>query len=260
MNLSIVDWFGYNLTPKDRMRMIKEAGFAGVMLLWTNYFDEDYKQFPEYARNAGLYIDNAHAPYKQANPIWEDTINGQDACQEIITCIKECALYDVPTLVMHPENKNGSEVADLPYDFSIGIERFKRIVETAERLDVNVTIENMSRPECLEQIFNNIQSERLGLCFDSGHWNLFTPDIDFLSLYGDRLMALHLHDNNSTDDWHALPFTGNINWSDIREKLSETSYTGPIALEVGNKNFEHIETPSAFLALALECAERLAGI
>ena len=52
MNLSIVDWFGYNLSPQDRMRFIKDAGFDGVLLLWADYFDKDFMRFPEYAKNA----------------------------------------------------------------------------------------------------------------------------------------------------------------------------------------------------------------
>jgi sugar phosphate isomerase/epimerase len=43
----------------------------------------------------------------------------------------------------------------------------------------------MNRPEYLERIFQDIQSERLGFCFDSGHCNVFTPNVDFLALYGE---------------------------------------------------------------------------
>lgn len=257
MNLSIVDWFGYNLSPHDRMRYIKEAGFSGILLLWADYFDEDYKLFPEYARNAGLYVENVHAPYMNANAFWEDTISGQEAYQEIVTCVEDCAVHNIPTLVMHPENKNGTETVEPPCNFSIGIERMKRIIDTAERLSVNIAVENMSRPEYLGRIFNNIQSERLGFCFDSGHCNVFTPDIDLLSLYGDKLMALHLHDNNGAEDWHSLPFSGNVNWTDIAIKLKRVSYNGAITLEVGNKRFKHIDNPNEFLSLAVESAERM---
>ena len=31
---TIVDYFGYNLSPQDRMRVIRQAGFDGVILLW----------------------------------------------------------------------------------------------------------------------------------------------------------------------------------------------------------------------------------
>jgi hypothetical protein len=41
MNFTIVDWFGYNLLPQERMSAIKAAGFTGAMLLWINQFDRD---------------------------------------------------------------------------------------------------------------------------------------------------------------------------------------------------------------------------
>ena len=260
MRISIVDWFGYNLSPQDRMRFIKEAGFDGVLLLWADYFDKDYKKFPEYARNAGLYVENAHAPYMNANALWEDTINRQDTCKELISCIEGCAVYEIPTLVMHPENKSGTETVGLPPDFTIGIERMKQIVDTAERLNVNIAVENMSRREYLDCIFQNVHSERLGFCFDSGHWNVFTPEHDLLTQYGDKLMALHLHDNDGVDDWHSLPFSGNIGWNDIADKLKAIAYKGAIAFEVGNKKFEHIEKPDKFLKLAFDSAERIKSL
>jgi sugar phosphate isomerase/epimerase len=257
MNLSIVDWFGYNLSPQVRMRLIKEAGFDGVLLLWADYFDKDYMYFPDYARNAGLYVENAHAPYMNANDLWQDTIDGQEACNLLVSCVEDCAVHEIPALVMHPENKNGAETVELPVDFTFGIERIKRIVDTADRLNVNVAVENMSRYEYLNCIFENIQSNRLGFCFDSGHCNVFTPGQDLLTQYGDRLMAQHLHDNDGVDDWHSLPFSGNIQWNDIAEKLQANKYNSAIALEIGNKKFEHITKPDDFLKLAAESAERI---
>jgi sugar phosphate isomerase/epimerase len=260
MILSIVDWFGFYLSPQDRMRLIKDAGFDGVLLLWADYFDKDFMRFPEYARNAGLFVENAHAPYMNANDIWKDTLNGQEACKQLISCVEDCAKYEIPTLVMHPENKNGTETVDLPDDFSIGIDRIKRITDTAERLNVNIAVENMSRSEYLDCIFQNIQSDRLGFCYDSGHCNLFTPEQDLLTKYGNKLMSLHLHDNNSAEDWHSLPFSGDINWNDIAAKLRSVSFNGSIALEVGNTRFELISKPDEFLKLAVESAERIRAL
>lgn len=260
MHLSIVDWFGFNLSPQDRMRLIKDAGFNGVLLLWADYFDKDYKKFPEYARNVGLYVENAHAPYMNANALWEDTVNGRDACNALISCVEDCAIHGIPTLVMHPENKSGTETVGLPSDFTLGMDKMKRIADAAERFCVNIAVENMSRHEYLDCIFQNIRSERLGFCFDSGHCNVFTPAHDLLTQYGDRLMALHLHDNDGINDWHALPFSGNINWNETADKLSRIPYSGAIALEVGNARFEHIVEPRAFLKLAVESAERVRGL
>jgi len=256
MDLAIVDWFGYNLSPQDRMRLIKEAGFSGVLLLWADYFDKDYKRFPEYAGKAGLHVENAHAPYLNANDLWEDTVDGQEACGQLVSCVRDCAAYGIPTLVMHPENKRGTETACLPADFTVGIERFRCIIDAAERLNVNVAVENMSRREYLDCIFQSIRSDRLKFCFDSGHCNVFTPEHDLLTEYGDKLAALHLHDNNGADDWHSLPFSGGIGWDDIARRLRRAAFNGAVALEVGNKRFERIEEPDEFLSLAYESAER----
>ena len=87
MKYTIVDYFGYDLSPQERMKAIKRAGFDGVILLWADYFDADYRDFPQYAENAGLYVENAHAPYMQANTIWEDTITGQEYTNHIIIFI-----------------------------------------------------------------------------------------------------------------------------------------------------------------------------
>lgn len=46
---TIVNYFGYDLSPQERMKAIKTAGFDGVILLWANYFDSDYKEFLKYA-------------------------------------------------------------------------------------------------------------------------------------------------------------------------------------------------------------------
>ena len=252
MKYTIVNYFGYNLSPKERMKTIKQAGFDGVILLWADYFDADYRDFPQYAENAGLYVENAHAPYMQANTIWEDTITGQEYTNHIIRCIEDCSVYYIPTLVMHPING----ITPLPKN-DIGINRFKKIIEVAEKYSVNVAIENQGNPEYIDYVFRNIPSNRLKFCFDSGHENFYSPHLDLLNLYGDKLIALHLHDNNGQEDAHALPFTGNVDWNGIASKLEKINYTGAIALETLNKGFEHIENPVEFLKIALDRAKKV---
>jgi len=255
MNVTIVDYFGYQLPPQERFRLIKAAGFDGIAgLLWQDDFDQDYQLFPQYASHTGLYIESIHAPWWGVNDLWIDNLCGQAFMEEICKLLKTCLNYDIPTLVLHPENKNGTVYAELPATFEFGLDKIRKITAEAERLNINIAIENMCHPEYLECIFSNIDSNRLGLCFDSGHWHVFMPDIDLLALYGSRLMALHLHDNNGKEDWHALPLSGNIDWKRMASQLNQTNYTGAISLEVGNKTHEHIEEPDKFLKLAFERA------
>ena len=67
------------------MRLIKEAGFSGIIgIMWSDIFDANYKKFPEYARNAGLYVENMHAMWTGANELWADNLAGQNFMEEII--------------------------------------------------------------------------------------------------------------------------------------------------------------------------------
>lgn len=246
---TIVDYFGHDLSPQERMKAIKTAGFDGVILLWADYFDSDYKDFPSYADKAGLFVENAHAPYMQANAIWEDKIEGESYTEHIIECIKDCSDYRIPTLVVHPING----ITPLPKQ-NIGLERFKRITDIAEKYNINIAIENQGNPQYIDYVFNEVKSEKLYFCFDSGHEKYYSPQLDLLELYGDKLIALHLHDNDGKDDAHALPFTGVVDWQKISNQLKNLDYQGAIALETLNKGFEHIKDPVAFLTLALQRA------
>lgn len=248
---TIVDYFGYNISPKERMNAIKAAGFDGVILLWAEYFDEDFNRFPDYAAEAGLYVENAHAPYRGANALWYDNLRGADYTERLIACITDCVFYGIPTLVMHPTSKGD---IPLPCD-GVGLDRMKRIAEAAERFDVNVALENMGSPDYIGYIFDNVKSKRLGFCYDSGHHLCFTPERDLLSEYGDRLMALHLHDNDGAADSHNLPLTGKVNWTKLSQKLEALGYGGACALEAQNGGFEDITDPVEFLRIALSKAK-----
>ena len=90
MDFTIVDYFGYNMPGRERMRLIKEAGFKGIVgLLWRNDFDADYNKFPKYAYEAGLYIENIHGPWRGLNDIWNDNLTGQNFAGNIVSIIQD---------------------------------------------------------------------------------------------------------------------------------------------------------------------------
>lgn len=226
----IFNWFGYSIDNKERMKLIKEAGFDSVLLWWSdeyNDIDGDKELLPGLARKNGLYIENVHAPYENANSIWEDGIDSKSIIDIYTGCIADCAKYNIKTVVIHvSKGKNPP-----PFN-NLGLDRFKYLTDFAEKAGVNIALENLKEPKYLEFIFSKIDSSRLGFCFDSGHENFYTKGADLLSKYGHRLMALHLHDNDGTDDQHRIPGEGTINWDKIKEAINKTNYSGSITLEV----------------------------
>lgn len=244
----IFSWFGYPIDMKERFRLIKKAGFDGVLLWWSDEnIDTDgiKERQPELALKNGLLIENVHLPFKEINDLWLDNINGDEYEKLIINNIRQCENFQIPTVVIHlTEGNNPPPVSE------IGLNRIKKMVDIAE---------NLRKSEHMDCAFQEISSSKLGLCYDSGHNNCFTPKRDFLKQYGDRLFALHLHDNDGIDDLHMIPFDGNIEWYKIKSQIEDICYKGHISLEVVKRKQDKYENLSAeeFLRKAFISATKI---
>jgi L-ribulose-5-phosphate 3-epimerase len=250
-------WFGYQIKNKERFKLIRETGFDNVFLWWGDEY-EDYdgdKNFlPGMARSTGLDVENVHAPFDNANRIWTDSINADDIVKRYAKCIIDCSQHNISTVVIHITNGDTPPPPTL-----LGLDRIRYLVEVAEQRGVNIALENLRRPQYMEFIFANVQSNRLGFCYDSGHENCYSKGTDLLSKYGDKLMALHLHDNDGTDNQHRIPGEGTINWDSVVEKIKSIGYNGAISLEVINEQSKQYSVVSAreFLLTANEKISRL---
>jgi len=247
--ITIYDWFGYELSIKERYQLIKKAGFDGVLLWWSEYLDRnDYRNGPQIVREAGLFIENIHTPFQAQNDIWLDNLNGEASINYYLQCVADCAEFEIPTMVVHLPND------DKPYN-SLGLDRINRLAEKAEQLGVNVALENLRNFANLSYMLEQVDSLRIGFCYDCCHHYHNYPAYNLLSMYGSRLMALHLHDYN-INTIHRLPFDGTIDWSVAMKKIAKTGYTGAIAIEAMNWNYEDLSSEE-FLQEAYTRAKRL---
>lgn len=248
--ISIYDWFGYELPMRERYQFIREAGFDGVLLWWSEDFGRgDYRGGPQLAREAGLLIENIHAPIQNQNNLWLDNLDGEALMNCYLQCIRDCAEFEIPTMVVHLPDEDHLHNA-------LGLDRIKRIAEKAEQLGVNVALENLWNLTNLSYVLEQVNALRIGFCYDSGHHYRYYPDKDLLSVYGSRLMAVHLHDNNGSYAQHGLPFDGTLDWSTLMRTIAETNYSGPTAIEAMNWEYEGLSTKE-FLYEAFERAKRL---
>ena len=135
--ITIYDWFGYELPIKERYRLIKKAGFDGVLMWWSEHLNRnDYRNGPQMAREEGLFIENIHTPFQVQDYIWLDNLDGEASIDCYLQCVKDCAEFEIPTMVIHlPDD-------DKPYN-ELGLNRITKIAEKAEQLGVNVALENL---------------------------------------------------------------------------------------------------------------------
>jgi sugar phosphate isomerase/epimerase len=254
MDSCIFCWFGYKYPFGELIQLIKEAGFQSVMIWWGEREDDSVpkERKPDIVRKAGLKLLNAHLPFTMVDALWKDTLDGEEMFEIYSSYIDDCKIHEIPTAIMHTTNR------DAPHPNKIGLTRFRKLIEKAEKNGVNIAIENVFMPEYMDYVFNNIESERLKFCYDSGHANCFTPEIDMLAKYGDKLAALHLHDNDGSGDQHLLPFNGNINWEQIMAQLKRFKFDGPLALEVFARENDGTTAPQ-YLSEAMKRVQKLKG-
>ena len=215
-----------NSDPTETFEAIKRAGFDAVLVNLSGSFD-NAKQV-EIIRSVGLDIDNCHAPWNKINHLWRDTLEGQGVFEMLRDNFLECGRFDIPRVVLHVSSGN-----DYPPISEIGMDRMARLIEIADKADVDICLENQRFFHFIDYIYVKLDCPRLKFCFDSGHEACFSQTKLALPKYRHKLAALHLHDNSGiydADD-HLLPDRGTgVDWDYVRRNLE--GYEGVISLEV----------------------------
>ena len=81
-------------------------------------------------------------------------------------------------------------------------------------------------------------ADYFGYCIDTGHankalrFNNNPSPQDHIRMCGNRIIALHLNDNDTLTDQHKIPKTGTINWDDVLSALDEVGYKGTYNMEL----------------------------
>jgi uncharacterized protein y4fM len=216
-----------NVTVSETIDAIKKAGFKDVFVQWYNK-EWEYSQEEQlkYARKQGLNIIFAHLGYKNINDLWKECDEGNKLVENYKKDIKICKQNNIPMVVMHLTSK---KVA--PNYNEIGLERIREIVNYAKELDIKVAFENTKIKGYLEYVIQNLDNDNVGICYDAGHCHVHFNDEFPYEMFKNKIFAVHLHDNDKSDDLHLLPFDGTIDWEKVIKKLRDCNYEGPITLE-----------------------------
>lgn len=242
---------GYDVPFSERYKLIRDAGFDCVMLWWSDRFGRGvgYEKDADLAREAGLNIENMHAPVHEQNDLSLDNEHGNHVFQDYLQCVEDCHRHLIPTIVIH-----------LPDDIhpinQVGNDRLDRIIDRAGELNVQVAFENLRNIHNIASVLNRVKIPHVGYCYDSCHHINYASDLDLLELYGNRLKAIHLHDNGGSHNQHQLPFDGSIDWSLVMGKIKKTGYGRAVTLEPMNWDYTHLGIRD-FLRQAYERAKKL---
>lgn len=107
------------------------------------------------------------------------------------------------------------------------------------------------------QVYAHYPSAYIGFCYDSGHAILGHSRMDRLAPLMERLVVLHLHDNNGQEDQHRLLFDGVVDWVLAAALIAKSPYQKPLSYEVSMRN-AGISDEATFLQRAYMTGTRFA--
>lgn len=205
----------------------------------------------------GIHFNTLHAPFDHINDIWLEGEGGQRMLAELKDCVDQCVVVGAPIAVVHLSSKQKP-----PTITDIGRGRFEALVHYAQQKGVKIAFENQRKLFNLAWAMETFTpADGVGFCWDCGHENCFTPGLEFMPLFGDRLICTHIHDNTCTfnEDAHMLPFDGRIDFQNVARQIRRSGFDDVLMLEViaNASGYYKDMPPQKYLQQAADAAKRL---
>lgn len=179
----------------------------------------------------GIVCNQSHAPFP----------TGRKENRKFILRAIECtAEAGGKICIIHPDNNKSPEE---------NAEMYFELMDFAKQHGVIMATENMwnwpsgsphatpaacSDPDSFNAHLDAVNDTYLTACLDIGHaemHGLNTSAVDMIHALGNRLTALHIHDNDRLHDSHQIPFSMDIDFTPIVRALKDIDYKGYFTLE-----------------------------
>ena len=250
--------------PEPYLKAIAEAGFSHVH--WVQHWSCDFiytepeiDQIGRWLKEYGLQLLHLHASAGQEKVWFSPREYERRAGVELVANrIEMTARLGADVIVLHLPYVDLAEQAGQE---SLAIVRrsLDELKAIAQRRQVRIALENGMKDvmqKFIEVLLSEYDKDYLGVCYDSGHGNIVGDGLEWLDSVKHRLICIHLHDNNGTDDQHKLPLTGTIDWPGLMGIISQSPYQEPLILETLMTQAD-IQDEGEFLKQALQAATKL---
>lgn len=189
------------------------------------------KRLKQIGLDNGIVCNQSHAPFPSSNP------DIRSYLKRAIECTAEAG---GEICIIHPDNNKGPDE---------NAQMYNELLPFAKECGVKIATENMwnwnrtddcacfaacATPESFNAHLDAVNDDSLVACLDIGHAEmrgLDTSAVEMIHSLGNRLKALHIHDNDLWHDSHQIPFSMQIDFNKVVPALKEIGYSGYLTLE-----------------------------
>lgn len=214
---------------------------------------EHVRELGEWFRSNPLQVFSLHAPMfpdremgragaPAVNVLHPEKARRIDAMDEIKRALESAEHVPFKNMVVHlGERTDGWSPRTIEYAETA----LEHLGAFARPLGVCLLVENLvsdpTTPEHLVSILELGHLDGVGVCLDLGHAHMTVGIPEAITVLGNRIHSLHVHDNHGLKDEHLWPGDGTIDWASTKQALSSLSKPPAAVLEI---SYSLHETPA----------------
>jgi len=149
---------------------------------------------------------------------------------EIVMCnlIRNCSSLNISDIVIPCVDSSSLKNED---DFNMFIENTKKIIEIAEKYNINLNLETDLNPTVFGQFLSEFESSKITVNYDTGNSaSLGFNVIEEFKSYGHRITDIHIKDRK-LNGGSVMLGEGDVNFKDFFESLKLIKYNNPFIMQ-----------------------------
>lgn len=179
-----------------------------------------------------------HAPWAGVNIATPNPALRRAVLKRLEQSIVLAGQLDCRLWLFHPGSKTGLSQFYPGKDWELHLDSVRTLLNVSRREGVNVAIENT--PEPFPSLMKNVDdfhrfyqdlNDDIGMVLDVAHANLNNQIEAFLEQFSEKIVHMHVSDNNADSDLHLGIGKGNINWKKFAKLVKQKNYSNLIMIE-----------------------------
>lgn len=232
---------GLSLTlPKveGKLQLLAEKNLnLEIQLSWEsaeNFPDDLLNKILSWKKSTSSRI-TLHAPFMDMSPGGSDPLVRQATLTRLAQTSALAGRLGAEAMVIHPGYDENRYWKDVNGFVTRAVETWMQLLELTHESGCLIALENIFErsPELLRRVVDKVGSQRFGICFDSGHFNMFSkaPLNEWMDSLGGKIMELHLHNNYGEHDDHNGMSSGTFDFAQLFSKLDEVGARPILVME-----------------------------
>jgi sugar phosphate isomerase/epimerase len=164
-----------------------------------------------------------HAPFMDLSPGAVDSKARVVTMERFSHTLAIAEILEPKAIVFHSGYEKWKYALNIDLWLEKSLLTWQPLVKRAEDMGVKIAIENIfeDEPSNLRMLMEEVGSGNFGICFDSGHFNLFSRISlkDWLDQLKPYILELHLHDNHKSSDEHIAIGDGTFEFATLFSTL-----------------------------------------